>query len=70
MVQNPVHRSFRWNGYWACLKAHTPSGAPALALYCPNPPQSVPRASPLPRQSLAVTPLIADQRGDGEALAR
>src|ERR1039458_8784992 len=34
--QNPVHRSFRWKGYWACLKDHAPSGAPALALY-PSP---------------------------------
>ena len=34
--QNPVYRSFRWNGYWACLKDHAPSGAPALALY-PSP---------------------------------
>jgi hypothetical protein len=29
--QNPVHRSCRWTGYWACLKDHAPSGAPALA---------------------------------------
>ena len=32
----PVHRPFRWKGYWACLKNHAPSGAPVLALY-PSP---------------------------------
>src|ERR1039458_2608940 len=31
-----VPRCFRWNGYWACLKGHAPSGAPALAVY-PSP---------------------------------
>ena len=42
--QNPVHRSFRWKGYWACLKDLAPSGAPALAPYCSNPHQTVPPA--------------------------
>jgi hypothetical protein len=32
-VQNPVHRSFRWNGHWACVKDNAPSGASTLALY-------------------------------------
>jgi len=35
-TENPVHRSFRSNGYWACLKDHAPNGAPAPALY-PSP---------------------------------
>ena len=34
--QDPVLRSFRWKGYWACLMDDAPSGAPALALY-PSP---------------------------------
>jgi hypothetical protein len=29
----PVRCSCRWSGYWAGLKDHAPSGAPALALY-------------------------------------
>src|ERR1035438_2937297 len=43
-------RSFRWKGYWACLKDLAPSGAPALAPYSSNPHQTVPRATPEPHR--------------------
>ena len=37
--------------HWACLKDYALSGAPALAPYCSNPHQTVPRAAPESRRS-------------------
>ena len=58
--QNPVHRSRRWNGYWAGLKDHAPSGAPALALYPPA-------ASRRPNRTQLCTP---NRRASGPRLHR
>jgi hypothetical protein len=61
--QDPVQCSFRWNGYWACLKDHPPSGAPALALVPPTPLHpTVLWAAPEPLRSLPVVRLMRKER--------